>query len=116
MSGEPLWDDEKALKQRAFGVYVLYLAGFFTAGVTAVIGAVLAFLSLKRANRTFLESHFESQLKTFWICTAICAAGVFSFVVLIGFLIGWMFFLAAGLYLIYRSVLGLLHLKDNKPL
>lgn len=113
---EALWDDERSLKQRAFAVYLLLLASSVTFGMTGIAGAVLAYLSQDRARRTFLESHFAGQLKTFWYAVAICIAGWLSYIVIIGFFIGWVFFLAATVWLVYRCALGLLHLKDNREL
>ncbi|MEM1400185.1 MAG: hypothetical protein AAGF58_09905 [Pseudomonadota bacterium] len=113
---EQLWDDEKALKRRAMAVYILYLAAMFTFGVTAIIGVVLAQFGLPQANRTFVQSHFENQIRAFWVTAIICAAGFVSYLVLIGFLLGWVIFLIAGLWMIYRSVYGLLHLVDNKAI
>ena len=111
---EMLWDDERGLKRRALAVYILLLASAVTLGITGIVGAVIAHLSRPLARRTFLESHFEGQLRTFWLAAVICIAGWMSYAVLIGFLIAWMFVLAATVWIVYRCVLGLLHLKDNR--
>jgi uncharacterized membrane protein len=48
-----------------FAVYILYLAGFVT-GLTAVIGAVIAYLQRDQAD-PLTQSHFQFQLRTFLI-------------------------------------------------
>jgi uncharacterized membrane protein len=48
-----------------FAVYLLYLAGFVT-GLTAVIGAVIAYLKRDQAD-PLTQSHFQFQLRTFLI-------------------------------------------------
>ncbi|MEJ2434009.1 MAG: hypothetical protein P8Y53_12920 [Pseudolabrys sp.] len=47
----------------ALAIYILYLAGFFT-GLTAVIGAAIAYMQKERADET-ARTHFQFQLNTF---------------------------------------------------
>ena len=49
----------------ALAVYVLYLVGFFN-GLTAVIGAVIAYMQSERADE-IAQTHFRFQVKTFLI-------------------------------------------------
>ena len=80
------------------------------AGLPLIIGVVLNFIGRKHAQGSWLESHFDWQVKTAWITIA-------------GFaLSGATFYLGAGifvlmitvLWLVYRITLGWFALNDNK--
>ncbi len=47
-------------------VYGLYFAGFITAGVTTVVGLVLAYLGRGSAP-AWAASHYDFQIRTFWL-------------------------------------------------
>lgn len=64
--------------------YVLYLLSFFTAGLTWIIPVFMNYYKRKEADGTWLATHFDWQLKTFW----------YQFLMLV--LAGFMAFFGAG--------------------
>ena len=56
-------------------VYALYLAGFFTGGLTALIGLVMAYV-LKGDAGPRAASHYIFEINTFWLATLAYAAVV----------------------------------------
>jgi uncharacterized membrane protein len=95
----------------AIAVYALYLAGFFTAFVTAIAGVIIAYAVRKDAPE-WLQSHFTFQIRTFWIgLAASIIGGATVWVLGLGFLI----LLAAGLWFLVRTVAGLGQALNNKP-
>jgi uncharacterized membrane protein len=46
--------------------YALYLFSFFTAGLTWLVAIIINYVKRGDAQGTWLESHFEWQIKTFW--------------------------------------------------
>lgn len=46
--------------------YALYAFSFFTAGLTWIIPIVMNYVKRDEARGTWLESHFDWQIKTFW--------------------------------------------------
>ena len=63
-------------KQYTLIIYVLQLVSLIT-GITAIIGVVMNYLKRDEVRGTILESHFEWQIKTFWMLHAIFnAAGL----------------------------------------
>ena len=46
--------------------YVLLLAGFVTSGVTSLVAVILAYVK-RDSTDALAASHFNSQIKTFWI-------------------------------------------------
>ena len=94
-------------------VYLLYFAAYIF-GITALIGVIIAHIRFPDAT-LLLGSHYQFQIRTFWIgllylvIGAILAVAVFP---VIGFavLTWWL------IWSLVRNVKGLLALNDNKPI
>lgn len=70
--------DEKVLP---IAVYVLYLLGFASGGVTAVVGLIMAY-ALRSPTRPVAASHYTFLIGTFWI--GVLATIVFGLLVALG--------------------------------
>jgi uncharacterized membrane protein len=94
----------------ALAVYVLYLLGFFT-GLTAVIGAIIAYMQSDRADET-VRTHFRFQVKTFLIGLLYVFIAAITFHVAIGglVLLWWV------VWTVIRCVKGLLALNADEPI
>ena len=94
----------------AFAVYLLYLAGFAT-GLTAVIGAVIAYLKRDEAD-ALTQSHFQFQLRTFLIGLLYLFLGGATLHVGLGVLVvlWWL------VWTLMRCVKGLLALNAGAPI
>ena len=94
----------------ALAVYILYLAGFFT-GVSAVVGLIIAWMQVERAE-PLSRSHFQFQIRTFWIGLLYLVAGAITLHIVIGALIllWWVVWTAM------RCVKGLLALNAREPI
>jgi uncharacterized membrane protein len=58
------------LRSAAIIGYGLYLASYFTAGLTAVAAVVLAYIKSGDARGTLWQSHFHNQIVIFWVMAA----------------------------------------------
>ena len=105
--------DEKmeSLKNITMVVYALYAFSYF-AGITAIIGIVLNYLKLEEVTGTWLESHFRWQIRTFWFGLLWAVIGMFTLVILVGFVI----LFVNCIWIIYRVIKGWLYFNDNKPM
>lgn len=56
--------------------YALYAFSFFTAGLTWIIPIVMNYIKRDEARGTWLESHFDWQIKTFWYSLFVGAIAV----------------------------------------
>jgi uncharacterized membrane protein len=85
-------------------VYVLYLAAVIT-GVTALIGVVMAYIYRDEAPG-WLKTHYEFQIRTFWLMI-LYAIGctILTFV-----LIGALLFVVLAVWWIVRCVKGIQYL------
>jgi len=85
-------------------VYVLYLLGFF-AGITALIGVVMAYI-YKDDAPDWLRTHYELQIRTFWMMLLYATIAGILCLILIGFLL----LLLVAIWWIIRCVKGLKYL------
>jgi uncharacterized membrane protein len=92
-------------------IYALYAASIIN-GLTALIGVIIAYVKRSEAAGTWLESHYEWQIRTFWWGLLFMVIGGVTAFVMIGFLI--MF--AAGVWVIYRVVKGWVRLNQSRAL
>ena len=74
------------LKQYNLITYILYILGFFL-GLTPFIAIVMNYIKRDEMRGTWLESHVDWQIKTFWISLLGYIVGGLLTVILIGFLI-----------------------------
>lgn len=90
-------------------IYVLYLLALIN-GVTAVVGVIMAYIYRDDAPE-WLRTHYELQIRTFWMGLLIGAIGVMLSWVLIGIPI----LLALAVWWIIRCVKGIRFVGDRAP-
>lgn len=101
----------KSLKTMAMVVYILQAIGFFTA-VTWIVAIILDYVKKDDAAGTWLESHYRWQIRTFW--WGLLWGVIGSILLLI--LVGWFILVAAGIWIIYRIVRGVVYLNEARPM
>jgi uncharacterized membrane protein len=88
-------------------VYVLYLIGIVT-GITILVGVVMAYI-YKDESPDWLRTHYESQIRLFWIGLLYCViAGILTAI-----LIGLLLFVVIAVWWIIRCVKGLKYLDQR---
>jgi uncharacterized membrane protein len=103
--------DEASLKRLTAIVYGLQIAGYFV-GLTFVAGIIINYAKRKDVEGTWLESHFQWQIRTFWFGLLWCCIGIALLVVFVGFLI----LMGTVIWVLYRAIKGWIELSENKPL
>jgi uncharacterized membrane protein len=91
-------------------VYILYLAGWLT-GITPIIGVIVAYIQSDTADPV-ARSHFQFQIRTFWILLLYVVVGLVLTVVGVGVLI----LLWSLVWSLVRNIKGILALNENKPI
>jgi len=87
--------------QNAKLVYILYLVGIVV-GVTGIVGVVMAYINKDDAP-DWLKSHYQFQIRTFWIGLLYFVVGILLTMVVIGIFI----LLFWCVWLIIRCVKGM---------
>ena len=91
-------------------VYILYLVGILI-GITGIVGVIMAYVN-KGDGPDWMDSHYQFQIRTFWIGLLYMVLGSLLFVFIIGYLI-WLFWL---IWLIVRCVKGLKQLDKGEAI
>ena len=91
-------------------VYALYLLSILTAGIASLVGLVVAYVF--KSDATFIQTHRQYQIRTFWI------GFLYSFVcVLTAFIgIGYLLAFAVLVWYIVRCVKGIKLLMEKKAI
>jgi uncharacterized membrane protein len=91
-------------------VYLLYGAGYFFL-IPALAGVVIAHVKVDDADPV-LRSHYQSQIRTFWIGFLYLTTGTLLAVVLIGLpILAWWF-----VWSLIRIVKGIMAINEHKPI
>ncbi len=91
-------------------VYVLYLAGYIT-GITKIIGVIIAHIQVDTPD-PLARSHYQFQIRTFWIGLLYLVVGVaLSFVIVGVFVLLWWL-----IWSLIRNIKGVLLLNENRPI
>ena len=89
-------------------VYILYLVGIIF-GITGIIGVVMAYINRTDAPE-WLQSHYQFQIRTFWIGALYMLIGVILTFVIVGYLV----LLFWVVWLIVRCVKGMKSLDQKE--
>lgn len=90
-------------------IYFLYLATLIIQ-VAHFVGAIMAYMN-RYENDEWLETHFQYQIRTFWIYTLFLIIGA---VMTPAFGIGFLVILAAVIWLVVRCAKGMTYLSREQ--
>lgn len=105
---EAVAQEKPTTEGSAKSVYILYLVGIVF-GITGIIGVVMAYINRSDAPE-WLRSHYQFQIRTFWIGALYMLIGVILAFVLIGYLV----LLFWVVWLIVRCVKGMKSLDQKE--
>jgi uncharacterized membrane protein len=94
----------------AIAIYLLYCVGYFT-GVTALMGVIIAYVKRDDADPV-MRSHYQFQIRTFWIGLSYLVIGFLLCAVLIGFLVLLWWFV----WSMVRIVKGIILVSEHRPI
>ena len=97
-------------KNYMYITYAMYALGIFI-GLTPIVGVILAYIKRDEMQGTVYYDHMQFLIKTFWVSLIGMVIGAILMLVLIGYLV----LLAVGVWYIFRVVLRIVKLLDNKP-
>jgi uncharacterized membrane protein len=105
------------------GVVSLVSAGLSVAplfGLVGIVGLVIAYVKKDEAQGTWVASHFEWLIRTFWWALGWAVLGwivlVLLGIVLIGIPLAIGIWFVTSIWIIYRVIRGYLLFKDSKPI
>jgi len=106
-----LTPEKKSEQNIATLVYALQAISFLI-GISFIVAVVVNYVKIDDVRNTWLESHFQWQIRTFWFGLLWFVLGVLTYMLVIGYFI----LFANAVWVIYRIVKGWLRLNDNKAM
>lgn len=104
--------ETKSLKKIAAVVYLCQLLTFMLAGLPLLLGVGINFYNKKEAVGTWVESHFDWQIKTAWI--ALAGFAISGILFELNPLFGVATLISTVMLMVYRIIVGWNALNDDK--
>jgi uncharacterized membrane protein len=110
---QPVQQPDQSSEERnwTIAVWVLYLGSYITV-ITIIAGLIIAYMKRPQFVGTPYESHMTSAIRTFWIGLI---GGIISGV-LVFLLIGIPMLIALAIWMIFRTVRGLVRAINGQPI
>jgi uncharacterized membrane protein len=93
-------------------VYGLYLLALLSCGLAGIAGVIVAYVKRREVIGTLWESHYDNQISVFWGWFALVVAGAVMIPI---FGLGLIVIGLAFVWLLYRTIKGLLRALEFKP-
>lgn len=107
-------DTERSLSNLTLINYVLFAISLVTALPTGLISVIIAYIKRDEVRGTWLESHFNWLITTFWVSLiGFAAAWVLAFTI-IGIPLAVLLGFGAWVWTVYRIVKGFLRFNDRR--
>lgn len=107
----PDFSNHESLRQYTLVIYILYALSIVV-GITSIVAIIMNYIKREEVQGTWLQSHFDWQIKTFWYTLLGAIIGFVLMLILIGYLVVFV----VTVWFIYRIVKGLVVFLDNKPI
>lgn len=104
-------NNKDTLKKLVIINYALQGAAILLGGIPAIVAVIIAYIKKDEAQETWLISHFDWQIKTFWFGMIGAIIGLITMFIGIGFVI----LAIDSVWIIYRIIKGLINVLENKP-
>lgn len=92
------------------------VVGSFLGSLPSIVAVVLNYVTRGEARGTWIYSHYQWQIRTFWYALLWALIGWGLILTLIGAVVGVPILLALTLWLLYRIGRGWLRLRDHRPM
>lgn len=92
------------------------VVGSFVGSVPSLVAVVLSYVKRSDARGTWLASHYQWLIRTFWFAVLWVAIAVVLFATLIGIPLAIVVFGVITLWIVYRLGRGWMGLLDRKPM
>ncbi|CAN8140599.1 Membrane protein [uncultured Thiomicrorhabdus sp.] len=89
-------------------IYILFLANIVMQ-FTGLIGLIMAYVN--KGDDNYLESHYQFQIRTFWIGLLFGLLGLFTLAIAIG----WLILFVVLVWWVIRCAVGLKYLGKRQP-
>lgn len=117
---QPINDAQQEPELFMHVIYGCFVGGFLSAGLTSLVGLIIAYVKRADVQTTYLASHVTWTIRTFWwglLFMIISLIGKILFTITLIFIfVNNVFFLLTGIWFIYRIAKGWMALSKQQPI
>lgn len=112
MTSLSLAPDERRGWRQVYLIYGLFVLDLLTAGISGIIGVIIAHIKAGSGATVAINDHFREQIRLFWTRLVILiTGGLLTFV-----LIGYPILLIGFIWYIWALVRGILRALEEAPI
>ena len=88
----------------------------FLTGWPSIIAIIINYTKRSAVRDTYLDSHFNWQIRTFWFAFLWMIFAVLLFITVLGIALSYIITVGAGIWISYRIIRGWLALNEGRPM
>ena len=88
----------------------------FLTGWPSIIAIIINYTKRNAVRDTYLDSHFNWQIRTFWFAFLWMIFAVILFITVLGIALSYIIAVGAGIWISYRIIRGWLALNEGRPM
>ena len=88
----------------------------FLTGWPSIIAIIINYTKRSAVRDTYLDSHFNWQIRTFWFAFLWMILAVILFITVLGIALSYIITVSAGIWISYRIIRGWLALNEGRPM
>lgn len=88
----------------------------FLTGWPSILAVILNYIKRNEVADTYLASHFEWQIRTFWLSAIWLLVVIVMFVTVFLIPLAWIIIVVVGIWVLYRIIAGMLGLIDGRAM
>jgi uncharacterized membrane protein len=88
----------------------------FLTGWPSIIAIIINYTKRNAVRDTYLNSHFNWQIRTFWFAFLWMILAVILFITVLGIALSYIITVSAGIWISYRIIRGWLALNEGRPM
>ena len=88
----------------------------FLTGWPSIVAIIINYTKRSAVRDTYLDSHFNWQIRTFWFAFLWMIFAVLLFITVLGIALSYIITVGAGIWISYRIIRGWLALNEGRPM
>jgi uncharacterized membrane protein len=94
----------------------MFIITAFLTGWPSIIAVIINYLKRSDVRGTFLESHFNWQLRTFWYAVLWAIVAFALAITIVGIPFAWVLVVIVGVWVLYRIIRGWITLANGRAM
>ena len=93
----------------------MFILTAFLTGWPSIIAIIINYVKRSDVRGTYLESHFNWQIRTFWYAVLWAILAIILVITILGIPLAWILAVILGIWVCYRIIRGWVALANGRP-